>query len=164
MTTHVAGLGAMVASRTPGDRLVAYGLGSCVGVVLSAPATGWWALGHVVLPGPMPADRPDDRPVYYAVPGLGRLLDDFAARTGHTRPEVALFGGAAGSGSLAGFDIGRRNVLAIRRHLWQLGLSPLHEEVEGSVSRTVSVVVGAGLTVSSSPGPGAAAAPLRGHP
>lgn len=145
MAQHVAGLGAVVSSRANGDRLVAYGLGSCVGLVLHDPRTGTYTLAHVVLPGPRPAGSDERGPVYYADPGVARSLALFREIAGPgTSPVVSLFGGAAAVGGLTAFDIGRRNVLAVRRALWQQGLTPAEEDVEGNSSRTVAIDVGRG--------------------
>jgi chemotaxis protein CheD len=47
------------------------------------------------------------------------------------------------------FNIGKRNVLAIKRLLWQAGLGVLKEDIGGMISRTVSLSVSTGeLTVS----------------
>ena len=42
------------------------------------------------------------------------------------------------------FDIGKRNVIAIKRYLWKNGLGVVKEDVGGSISRTVTVYVGTG--------------------
>ena len=50
------------------------------------------------------------------------------------------------------FDIGKRNVLAVKKFLWQNQLGTIAEEVGGSVSRTVSFSVADGKVLVSSKG------------
>jgi len=46
------------------------------------------------------------------------------------------------------FDIGRRNVLAVKRHLWKSSLGPVAEDVGGDISRPVSInVVDGGVSL-----------------
>lgn len=143
MARCVAGLGELHASATRGDELLVYGLGSCVGIVAHDVQGGAWALGHVVLPGPEPVDTPRGKPAYYADTGVTAVLGSLQ-RLLHRAPlvEVALFGGATAVDGLNAFDIGRRNVLAVRRALWQRGLVPTVEDVGGTASRTLHIVVG----------------------
>lgn len=156
MATLIASLGQLVASRGD-DRLVVYGLGSCVGVLLRGPL-GASVLAHVVLPGPEHPGGADRGPVYYADPGVDRALRAFRELGGGT-PTVALFGGAMAVHGLATFDIGRRNVLAVRRALWRAGLVPAEEDVEGGDSRTVSVDVASGRVLVQSPRAAGSVAP-----
>ena len=50
------------------------------------------------------------------------------------------------------FDIGKRNVLAIKRSLWRSSLGPIAEDTGGTTSRTVSMNVADGA-ISLSAGP-----------
>ena len=50
------------------------------------------------------------------------------------------------------FDIGKRNVLAIKKYLWRKQLGIIAEDVGGDISRTLSVSVGGGTVRVSSNG------------
>ena len=50
------------------------------------------------------------------------------------------------------FDIGKRNVLAIKKYLWKQQLGIIAEDVGGNISRSVSVCVATGEVVVSSNG------------
>ena len=50
------------------------------------------------------------------------------------------------------FDIGKRNILAIKKILWQKGMGPLAEDVGGNFSRTVRLYVKNGKAVVTSHG------------
>lgn len=140
MARRVAGLGEVVFSGDPQDELVAFGLGSCVGLVARDLRYSAWVLGHVVLPGPEPANSPPDKPAWYAERGVETVLGMLQRLVGGpARAEVEIFGGAVAVGGLTSFEIGRRNVLAVRKALWRRGLVPVREDVEGEESRTVSV-------------------------
>ncbi|MCA9493422.1 MAG: chemotaxis protein CheD [Myxococcales bacterium] len=144
------GLGDLAASGHQGDQLVTLGLGSCVAIILRDRATRSAALAHVVVPGAPPPTDPTPRPAWYALAAVKNIFQAFRD-IGGGRPEVVLVGGATAVGGLNGFDVGRRNVLAIRRALWGLGLVPLIEDVEGTMSRSVTVDVGQGLVSVRSP-------------
>ena len=67
---------------------------------------------------------------------------------------VKLAGGANVMDTNDTFMIGKRNILAAKKILWRYGLAPLAEDVGGSISRTVSVMVNTGEVILSSPGRG----------
>ena len=52
------------------------------------------------------------------------------------------------------FNIGKRNVLAIRKMLWRYRLGAIAEDVEGGISRSVTIDLGTGKVTISSPGRG----------
>jgi len=76
------------------------------------------------------------------VPGDGRSLI------------VKLVGGAAVLEASSSFDIGRRNLLAIKKMLWARRLGAVAEDVGGNISRTVEVTVAEGRVHIYSPGRG----------
>lgn len=63
-----------------------------------------------------------------------------------------LTGGASIRDPNATFNIGRRDLEAIRETLSRLGIRILAEDVGGSISRTVFVAVSTGTVTLSSPG------------
>ena len=67
---------------------------------------------------------------------------------------VKLAGGASIIDTNNTFNIGKRNVLAVRKFLWQYGLGAVAENVGGNISRSVSIEVSTGRVTVSSPGRG----------
>lgn len=65
---------------------------------------------------------------------------------------VKLAGGASVMGINDTFNIGRRNLQTVRWILAGYGLKVIAEDVEGTISRTVSVLVNTGEVILSSPG------------
>jgi chemotaxis protein CheD len=67
------------------------------------------------------------------------------------RMDVKIAGGAAMQGGPEGFDIGKRNHLAIKKILWQNGMFVDAEDVGGSSARNMYMNIGTGdVTVRSS--------------
>ena len=52
MKTIRIGIGDYGASRTYGDKLITYALGSCVALVLTDPRSGVTGMAHIALPKP----------------------------------------------------------------------------------------------------------------
>ena len=52
-----------------------------------------------------------------------------------------IVGGASVVNGMNSFDIGKRNILAVRKLLWRDGLAPRAEDTGGELSRTVRVDV-----------------------
>lgn len=145
---RIVGVGAMCVSNAPGDRLVAHALGSCLGVAVFDPVARVGGLLHVPLPSSIDdRDRSRGRPLEYvdtAVPALFRDCYKFGATKGRLR--VAVAGGAsAGDASADGFQIGKRNLIMLRKLLWKNGVLIHAHDVGGEgVWRTISLDVATG--------------------
>ncbi len=151
------GLGELAISREPGSILKAMALGSCVAVVAVAPRYRAVGMIHVVLPdSKIDAEKGTIQPGYFADTGIPALLAQFrSAGVLNMRDLVIkLAGGAKVMAGNATFDIGKRNILACRKALWQNKMAPLGEDVGSNFSRTVWVAVDTGRVFVDSPGKG----------
>jgi len=149
----VIGVGDLAASKTPGAILKTFALGSCVAVILLDRRTRSVGLVHVALPhSNISPERGRDKPGYFADTGITALLATMR-ELGATSPPamiVKLAGGATVMDPNNTFNIGKRNVLAVKKVLWGLGMGPRAEDVGGNICRTVSVSVDNGTVTLSS--------------
>ena len=131
------GLGDLYTSTS--DDLVAYSLGSCVGVCLWDPVARVGAMAHVVLPS-APAG-PVATPGKFGDSAVAALLAALKrAGAQKFRLQCKIAGGAAvlaigGGGSLP--KIGDRNVEAVKAALAQANIRILGEQTGGNMGRTV---------------------------
>lgn len=129
------GLG-QAALGTAGDELVAYGLGSCIGLALWCPRLAAGVLCHVVLPdsGGTPPDP--SQPARYADWAVSWAVA--ALRVLGARPEELVAKWAGGASVLPlPTDVGRQNAEAVARALATAGVRPGGHDVGGTVGRTV---------------------------
>lgn len=136
------GLGEIAVSKDPNDVLVAYGLGSCVGIGMYDPVSKVAGLLHAVLPA---ANGGDIQPGKYVNTGVPSLLDALkAAGANLNRLQVRMAGGAnmLNNGTFKNsLDIGERNVAAARTTLSAQRLPIRSQEVGGNIGRTVRLYV-----------------------
>jgi chemotaxis protein CheD len=153
MGTVTVGIGEWAVSSAEDDLLKTYALGSCVAVCVYDAKLRLAGLLHVALPdSSVDPVKSVVHPGYFADTGLSLMIEELKA-AGALRSHVwiKLAGGASVMDDHGLFDIGRRNVLAIKKLLWKSSLGPIAEDVGGTISRTVSLAVGSGeLLVSSS--------------
>lgn len=151
---EVGGLGTAV---YPGDSLKTMALGSCVGVVIHSRARKVAGLLHVALPDSAVNERmARERPGFFADTGIPLLLERLKVH-GCVLPRdmtVKLVGGAQILDASNTFNIGKRNILEVRKILWEYRLGPLAMDVGGTISRTVVVNPADGMVTISSPGRG----------
>ena len=156
MTTLIVGVGDMKCSNCEADSIRTFALGSCVGVIAFAPKLKAAALLHLALPeSKINAELARREPARFADTGVPLLLE-FMARYG-CRPRdmtIKLAGGATIMDNESFFEIGKRNILAVRKTLWKYQLGAVAEDVGANYSRTVTVRVADGLVTLSSPGRG----------
>lgn len=126
-------------SNDPGDFLVTYSLGSCIGICLYDPALHVGGMLHYQLPtAKMDPQRAQANPFMFADTGMRLLLDRLAAMGApKKRLQVRLAGGATMATGPQGFDIGKRNYLAIRKILWGEAMFIDAEDVGGNVARNL---------------------------
>jgi chemotaxis protein CheD len=123
----------------PGDVLVTYSLGSCIGVAVYDPVSKVAGMLHYQLPSAsMDAKRAAEQPCMFADTGMENLLHQVLSAGGmKKRLKVKLAGGAQMFDDGGVFSIGKRNHAAIRKVLWQQGLLIEKEDVGGSSPRTM---------------------------
>ncbi len=158
MSTNIIGIGEFGASKTPGDVVKTLALGSCVAVILLYPPNRTVGMVHVALPeANINLEKAAERPGYFAdtgVPALFRTMVQLGCKPNGRDYIIKLAGGAKVMDPNSTFNIGKRNVLAIKKILWQRRMGAVKEEVGGSISRTVAVHVDTGKVVLTSSGRG----------
>lgn len=142
----VVGLGEFKTSRDPNAVLVAYGLGSCVGIGLYDPEAQVAGLLHAILPAP-PEGMADPSPKY-VMGGIAALLEQMEqAGADRSRLIVRMAGGAnmlAAPGVPQALNIGSRNLEAAYKALADLNLKIAGQDVGGNLGRTVRFYVADG--------------------
>ena len=158
MADIILGVGDFGATNTNGDRLRTLALGSCIAVIIQDIKSKTAGMVHVVLPlSKTNPEKASAMPGYFADTGITTLLKKMVVmgcskdRKGKL---VKLVGGAQIMDPNNTFNIGKRNLLAIKKVLWRYRLGAVAEDVGGSISRSVSVEMGTGKTIISSPGRG----------
>ena len=156
MGTVLLGIGEYGASKTPGDEVKTLALGSCIAVILLDPRTRMVGMVHVALPDSKIATPGElaRLPGRFADTGLQALIAHMKSlgMQSHKGLIVKLVGGAMIMDPNNTFNIGKRNALAIKKYLWELGLGARKEDIGGTISRTVSVFVDTGKVIIKSPG------------
>jgi len=158
MSTIMLGVGDLGVSNTPGDVVKTLALGSCVAVVMLEPRTRSVGMAHIALPeSAIDANKAKVKPGYFADTGIMTLLDNMKKKSGSLNGKsfiVKLVGGASVMDPNNTFNIGKRNILAIKKILWSQGMGSVAEDVGGHISRSVAVDVDNGKVVIISAGRG----------
>lgn len=141
------GLGELTTSHDPEDVLVAYGLGSCLGISMIDPLARVAGLLHAVLPEGLYGSQGEDPSTYgkYVDRGIENLLAAMAKEGSlRNRLIIRVVGGAnmlIAPGLTSTFDIGTRNIEKARLTFQRLNMKVAVEEVGGHTGRTVRVYV-----------------------
>lgn len=142
-------------SSDPSDVLATFSLGSCIGVCLYDKVVHTGGMLHYLLPNSAEnPQRAKEKPFMYADIGMKVLLEKLASMgINKKRMQVKIAGGAATLKAAAkGFDIGKRNYLAIRKILWKNGMFIDAEDVGGSAPRTLYMNIANGTVTVRSKG------------
>lgn len=151
MTTHdcVVGVADVKVSSDIGERLVTYAMGSCLGVTVYDPVARVGGLLHVMLPtGAIDPEKMLQNPSMFVDSGVPALFKECYKLGARKERMIVKVAGGSHTGSTEEDDkyqIGKRNLLALRRLLWKNGVM-LHAQETGGVqlSRTMWLDVGTG--------------------
>lgn len=145
----------MKVSQKRGDKIVTHALGSCLGVVVYDPVPCVGGLLHVMLPlSTINPEKAERNPFMFVDTGFPKLLIEcLKSGAQKQRLEIKVAGGAnshdRGENDL--FQIGKRNLIILRKLLWKNGLLLKSYDVGGINSRTMSLEIGTGkVTIMSS--------------
>ncbi|MBN2317360.1 MAG: chemotaxis protein CheD [Sedimentisphaerales bacterium] len=133
-------------SDNPGDTLATYSLGSCIGVCVYDVRSRIGGMLHYQLPeSKMDPERAKRDPFMFADTGMKILVDKMVSMGANKkRLLIKIAGGASMSNGPAGFDIGKRNYLALRKICWMNSLFIDKEDIGGSTPRNMYLDVADG--------------------
>ena len=151
-------IGGIVVSDSPGDVLVAYGVGSCVAICLYDQEARLGGMLHALLPT-APNDKARSQPAKFVDQGLPMLINALQKLGGDPRRLVAQLCGGAQVLDAPGFDgklltIGERNVRAAEKGLEAAGVRQNGRATGGTVGRTVRLYIADGQVTLRSLGQG----------
>jgi chemotaxis protein CheD len=152
-SVHV-GIGEYYVSRDKDEEIKTFALGSCVGVLVYDKAKKIAGLIHIALPdSSINENKGQELPGYFVDTGMPRFMHELKKlRASRENSWIKIVGGSNIMDVTHRFDIGKRNVLAVKKFLWKQQLGIIAEDVGGDVSRTVSVRVADGTVTVSTDG------------
>jgi chemotaxis protein CheD len=143
------GISDCVVSRDAGSTLATHALGSCIAVAIHDPVAHVSGLLHFMLPeSSIDSAKAQSHPYMYADTGIPLLFRNaYGIGAVKQRLVVTVLGGAQVLDTNNTFNIGKRNYLALRKIFWKAGVLVHHEEVGGTLPRSVRMEVGSGRIV-----------------
>ncbi len=140
------GIGGFHISNDPDVEIKTYALGSCVALVVWDASAIVGGLIHMALPeASVNLDKAREQPGYFVDTGIPLFLNELAAMGASRKTSfLKMIGGSSILDENSTFDIGRRNILAVKKVLWRLGMGVHKEETGGSNSRTVALRIAEG--------------------
>jgi chemotaxis protein CheD len=142
----VVGVADLVVSGNSRAQVVTYALGSCLGVIAYDPVARVGGLLHVMLPdSTIDSAKAASQPHMFVDTGVPRLFRE-AYKLGAVKERmiVKVAGGAAVQSGSDMFEIGKRNLIALRKILWKNSVMVKAQDVGGSCSRTVTLDLSTG--------------------
>lgn len=145
----VVGMADLQVSSGRGGRMVTYALGSCLGITIWDPVARVGGMVHVMLPASsLDAEKAAAKPAMFVDTGVP-LLFKSAYKLGALKERlvVKVAGGASSGSSPDGdrFQIGKRNMVALRQLLWKNGVLIKADDTGGvQVSRTMTLDLDSG--------------------
>ena len=139
----------MKISTNPVETLVAFSIGSGMGVTVHDPVCGVGGILNFMLPDSGCVNRvyPARAPFMYADTGVPALLEAMYEKDAQPdRLKVVIAGGAHILDQTDAFNIGLKNREALKACIDAYNLSIHHENTGGTNSRTLSLKIGSGCS------------------
>ena len=136
-------------STNPVETLVAFSIGSGMGVTVHDPVCGVGGILNFMLPDSDRANgvNPERVPFMFADTGIPAFLAALYARDAQPeRLKVVIAGGAHILDQTDAFNIGLKNLAALKARFDAYNLKIHHQNTGGSNSRTLSLEIGSGCS------------------
>ncbi len=129
------------------DVLATYALGSCVGICLLDKLAGIGGMAHIMLPSSKESKNASDNFRRYADTGIDELISMMTRRGARVSNMTAKIAGGAQmfQTQMKSFNIGERNVEAVKSVLKKYGIKIIAEDTGSNYGRTVFFNVQSGI-------------------
>ncbi len=144
----IVGISDMKVSNDADAVLIAYSLGSCIGITVYDPVAKVGGMLHFMLPeSKLDEGKAQKNPFMFAdtgIPGLLEAVCNLGAKK--ERLKVVVAGGAQVLDQKAFLNIGKRNQMAVKEMLSKHEITIDYEEMGGNVNRTIKLSIRNGET------------------
>ncbi len=143
---QIVGVADMKVSNNPGESIITYSLGSCIGLVIYDPAVKVGGILHYMLPdSSIDRQKAVARPYMFADSGIPRLFKTaYQLGAAKQRMRVYVAGGAEILDQQGFFNIGKRNYMALKKMFFKNKVMITRQDVGGNVNRTVRIEIATG--------------------
>lgn len=143
---HVVGMGEYLVTDKEDDIIRTFALATCVAVTAYSPMRRAAGMIHVVLPAPMDHKDKTERPSYFAETGIPLLINAMCRNFGLRKEElqIQMYGGAESMLPQDIFNVGKKNIDAVKYALLNMGLTICKADLRGNESRTIAMDVKTG--------------------
>jgi chemotaxis protein CheD len=150
----IVGVADMIATAEPAAEIVTFSLGSCLGITLYDPVRKIGGLLHLMLPdSKINAVRALKQPHMFVDTGVPLLFQAmYRLGADKRRLVVKVAGGAQFLDEQKIFNIGQRNIEALRTILSANGVAVSAHDVAGTTSRTMRLQIATGRVTIQTPG------------
>jgi len=140
----------MKISSNPVETLVAFSIGSGIGMTIHDPVGGVGGVLNFILPDSTKANgtNPAKAPFMFADTGITTFLKAlFEQGAKAENLKVVIAGGAHIMDQTGVFNIGQKNLEALKTSLGDFGVKIHHEASGGTKNRTISLEIGSGRSI-----------------
>ena len=140
----------MKISSNPVETLVAFSIGSGIGMTIHDPVVGVGGVLNFILPDSTKANgtNPAKSPFMFADTGITAFLKAlFEQGVTVENLKVVIAGGAHIIDQIGVFNIGQKNLEALKNSLADYDVKIHHEAIGGTQSRAISLEIGSGRSI-----------------
>ena len=137
-------------SSNPVETLVAFSIGSGIGMTIHDSTSGFGGVLNFILPDSTRAGghNPPPNPFMFADTGISAFLETLFEKGAKTENmKVVIAGGAHIMGQTGIFNISQKNLEALKTNLGNFNLKINHEAIGGNKSRTICLEIGSGSSI-----------------
>jgi len=142
----IVGVADMKVSNNPGESIITYSLGSCIGLVIYDPVVKVGGILHYMLPeSSINKEKAAAMPYMFADTGIPRLFKTaYNLGAMKQRMKVYVAGGSEILDQSEFFNIGKRNYMALKKMFFKNNMMINKQDVGGNTNRTVRLEIGTG--------------------
>ena len=146
MSDLIVGISDIKISKNPGEVIVTYALGSCIGITVYDPIARVGGLLHYMLPDSSLDERKArENPAMFADTGIPSLFKGcYTLGAEKKRMIVKVAGGASILDDTNFFRIGQKNIMAMRKIFWKNNVMIAAEDTGANHNRTVRMDMATG--------------------
>lgn len=145
MSVITVGISDLAVSKAP-DIIATYALGSCVGICLIDERSKIGGLAHIMLPNSKEATHIQDNLKKFADTGIAMLIREIERAGGNIRNlKAKIAGGAQMFSGVSSFNIGERNVKAVKQILQNYNIEIVSEQTGDKIGRTIFFNIETGM-------------------